>query len=117
MAKKPRLTVPISTARARLFQLTDFVRESCDDAVVIIEQRGGVESVALVRETRLAYLEERARLADAAQPATPFSLRGSLGSALEDESLDQALRAIRQGWTSSATAVRRKSATPTRRRR
>ena len=76
-----RVRVPISTARAKLFQLTDLVRTSGDDTVVVFEQRGGLEQVALVRETRLAYLEARVTELDK-RDAKPFSLAGSLTSDL-----------------------------------
>ena len=59
-----RLRVPISTARAKLFQLTDLVRNADEDTVVLLEQRGTVGGVALVREARLAYLEARVAALD-----------------------------------------------------
>jgi hypothetical protein len=102
VAKKVR--VPISTARSRLFELTDLVRTSADDTVVVLEQRGGLERVALVREARLAYLEARvSELEKRDQPS--FILAGSLSSELDDEALDGALRAIRTDWTPAAAPI------------
>jgi hypothetical protein len=43
MAK--RVTVPISAARKTLFQLTDMVRKSGDDTIVLLEHRGTTERV------------------------------------------------------------------------
>jgi hypothetical protein len=101
MAKRVR--VPISTARSKLFHLTDLVRKSADDTVVVFEQRGGLEGVALVREARLAYLEARvSELEKREQPS--FTLAGSLSTDLDDDALDSALRAIRSEWTSGTAA-------------
>jgi hypothetical protein len=95
-ARKKRVEVPISSARARLFQLTDLVRNS-DDTIVVFDQRGTPERVALVREARLAYLE--ARVAELERRESPvFRLQGSLGSNLDDASLDRVLRDIRHEW-------------------
>ena len=102
MAK--RLRVPISTARAKLFQLTDLVRTSDDDTVVVFEQRGGRERVALVRETRLAYLEARVTELEKREEK-PFTLAGSLASDLDDRGLDEVLRDIRKGWTPRTPAA------------
>ena len=97
MAK--RLRVPISTARTKLFQLTDLVRKSGDDTVVVLEQRGSAEPVALVREARLAYLEDRVMRLDR-QRGAPFTLSASLTTHLDDAALEQALRGLRQAWVS-----------------
>jgi hypothetical protein len=108
-----RVRVPISTARAKLFELTDLVRTSADETVVVFEQRGGAEPVALVREARLAYLEARVNELEK-RDEQPFRLGGSLGSDLDEDALDEALRAIRKEWTprsTSAQATRRPSAT------
>jgi hypothetical protein len=114
MAK--RVKVPISTARSRLFELTDLVRTSGDDTVVVLEQRGGLERVALVREARLAYLE--ARVSELEQrEQTPFTLAGSLSSDLDDGALDGALRAIRAEWTPGATPVSSYARSPRKARR
>jgi hypothetical protein len=102
MAK--RVSVPISTARARLFHLTDLVRTSGDDTVVVLEQRGAGERVALVREARLAYLEARVtELEKREKPA--FTLAGSLTSDLDDDGLIGALRAIRKEWTTPVSMI------------
>jgi hypothetical protein len=95
MAK--RLRVPISTARGELFKLADLVRQSRDGTIVILEGRGGVESVALVRETRLAYLEDRVAQMNLQTP-TSFSLAGSLVTSVDDTRLSAALRELRQAW-------------------
>ena len=97
MAK--RVKVPISTARAKLFQLTDLVRAG-DDTVVVLEQRGGKDNVALVREARLAYLEARAAEAEKqdVKPAKPWRLAGSLKLLVSPEELDRTLREIRKEW-------------------
>jgi hypothetical protein len=96
MAK--RLRLPISAARGRLFELAEMVRQTGDDTVVVLEQRGGVEPVALVREARLAYLEERARQLDGTR-SSPFTLAGSLASDLDAAGLQRSLRAIREEWS------------------
>lgn len=99
MAK--RLEVPISSARARLFQLAELLRESENDAAVVLRQRGIEDGVALVRESRLAYLE--ARVSELERRAAPsFSLRGSLRSSLDDDSLTSAMRTIRAEWGARA---------------
>lgn len=89
-----RLRVPISTARATLFQLTDLVRTSGDDTVVVLEQRGGPEQVVLVREARLAYLEARVTEIEK-RDEQPFRLAGSLTSDVDDGILERVLRDIR----------------------
>ena len=113
-----RIHVPVSTARAKLFELTNLVRSSDDDTVVVLEQRGGLPPVALVREARLAYLEARVAELDK-RTERPFALAGSLTSKLDDRSLDASLRAIRMEWTPAARKARpaRRSATAPRRRR
>lgn len=95
---KKRVTVPISTARKQLFQLTDLVRKSGDDTVVVLEQRGTSERVALVREARLAYLEAQAAEVEKREQK-PFKLAGSLKTNLDDDALEEALRQIRREWT------------------
>lgn len=113
MARK-KLTVPISTARAELFTLSDMVRNSADGTFVVLEQRGEAEQVALVRESRLAYLEARVTELDGQrQKRTPFRLAGSLSSALGDDALDEVLGQIRKEWSAAAPA----SGTPRSRRR
>lgn len=99
MAKK-RVKVPISSARSRLFELADIVRKG-DDTVVVFEQRGGLESVALVRESRLEYLESRVKELER-KDQKPFKLRGSLKLAVSEEEFEEMLRDIRKGWTRKA---------------
>ena len=97
----------MSKARARLFALADFVRGSGDDTAVVLEQRGGGEGVALVREARLTYLEDVVKQIE--KPSEkPFTLAGSLSSALDDEALTELLKDLRKDW-GSATARRRKA--------
>jgi hypothetical protein len=93
-----RVNVRISVARAKLFQLADLVRSSGEDAVVVLEQRGEPDRIALVREARLAYLEARVSELERRQ-RQPFKLAGSLASDLDEASLTAALRTIRQEWT------------------
>ena len=115
MAK--RLPVQISTARRQLFQLADLVRKSGDDTVVVLEQRGGVEPVAMVREARLAYLESRVEELSMG-PRKTFRLRGSLSTALDDEALEQALKDLRRDWSPSLPpSVRNVSRRPAAKRR
>jgi hypothetical protein len=108
MAK--RLRVPISTARATLFQLGELVRRSGDDVAVVLEQRGVAEPLALVREARLAYLEERVRQLDEERREEPFTLAGSLASDQDDEALGVLLREVRAGWVAAPreTTARRR---------
>ena len=116
MAK--RVNVPISTARRQLFQLADLVRKSDGDAIVVLEQRGESERVALVREARMAYLEERVMQLER-QRAEPFSLAGSLSSAVADAALEEELHKLRLEWGASPAptndpAPRRGTRRPTR---
>lgn len=99
-----RVKVPLSSARARLFELAELVRESGDDTVVVLEHRGSREQVALVRETQLAYLETKVQELEK-RVQRPFTLAGSLASDLDDGAVAQALREIRQGWTSHPYGV------------
>lgn len=101
MAKK-RLRVPISSARSRLFELADLVRGSADDTVVVFEQRGGREGLALVRESRLEYLEARVRELEK-QDDTRFKARGSLALAVSADEFEEALRQIRREWSRTST--------------
>lgn len=111
-----RVTVPLSSARARLFELADLVRTSADGTAVILQQRGHAEGVALVREARLTYLEDRVKQME--QQDTPFTLAGSLRSPLDPDALDQVLKDIRKGWTAppKAAPVKRAARARTRRR-
>jgi PHD/YefM family antitoxin component YafN of YafNO toxin-antitoxin module len=103
-----KLAVPLSRARARLFQLADLV--STSDGTVVLERRGGAESVVLVREARLAYLE--AKLAELeARDAAPFKLAGSLVSPVGDEQILEGLRAIRREWSATPAAPAARSRT------
>ena len=89
--------MPLSRGRARLFELAELVRGSGDDTAVVLEQRGGGEGVALVREARLNYLEDRVSQID--KPSEkPFTLAGSLASRLDDEALLDVLEKLRQAW-------------------
>jgi hypothetical protein len=112
-----RVNVPISAARAKLFQLVDLVRSSGEDAVVVLEQRGEPDRVALVREARLAYLEARVSELER-RDRQPFRLAGSLASNLDDAGLDAALRSIRSDWARrDRTAVARQRSSKGHRRR
>jgi hypothetical protein len=103
---RKRVRVPISNARSRLFELADLVRRSEDDTVVVLEQRGGGEGVALVREARLAYLEDRVMRMD--KPSEkPFTVAGSLRSGLDDTSLDAVLKDLRKAWAPPAKPQKR----------
>ena len=87
----------MSKARARLFALADLVRGSGDDTAVVLEQRGGGEGVALVREARLTYLEDAVKQME--KPSEkPFTLAGSMSSDLDDKALTELLRDLRKEW-------------------
>lgn len=111
-----RINVPISAARARLFQLADLVRSAGEDAVVVLDQRGEADRVALVREARLAYLEARVSELER-RHRQPFKLGGSLASNLDDAGLDAALRTIRHEWTPRDVPAPARQASGTGRRR
>lgn len=97
----------MSNARAKLFALADLVRGSGDDTAVVLEQRGGGEGVALVREARLNYLEDVVKQIE--KPSEkPFTLAGSLSSGLDDEALTEVLKDLRKGW-GNAPSRRRKA--------
>ena len=102
MAKKKRVAVSISSARSRLFELADLVRRSGDDTVVVFEQRGGHEGVALVRESRLEYLETRVRELEK-KDKKPFRVRGSLKLAVSEEEFEDTMRQIRHEWNTTST--------------
>jgi hypothetical protein len=92
--------MPLSVARARLFQLAELVRSSGDDTAVVLEQRGGGEGVALVREARLNYLEDR--VSQMEKPSEkPFTLAGSLSSDLDEAALSDVLKDLRKAWGST----------------
>lgn len=88
----------MSTARKELFHLADLVRTSGDDTVVILNQRGHAEPVAMVREARLAYLEAREAAADKAE-TRPFKVAGSLSTDAGDQAVEDLLRELRREWT------------------
>jgi hypothetical protein len=97
----------MSKARAKLFALADLVRSSGDDTAVVLEQRGGGEGVALVREARLTYLEDVVKQME--KPSEkPFTLAGSLSSELDDKALTELLKDLRKEW-GDAPARRRKA--------
>ena len=97
----------MSKARAKLFALADLVRGSGDDTAIVLEQRGGGEGVALVREARLNYLEDVVKQME--QPSKkPFTLAGSLSSGLDDKALMELLKDLRQAWD-PAPSRRRKA--------
>lgn len=83
------------------------MRGSGDDTAVVLEQRGGGEGVALVREARLTYLEDVVKQLE--RPSEkPFTLTGSLSSGLDDEALSEVLRDLRKAW-GEAPSRRRKA--------
>lgn len=96
------MKVPISSARTRLFELADLLRNSDDETTVVFEQRGKGEGIALVRESRLAYLEARVAALEK-QDAKPFSARGSLKLAVSDAEFEDGLRQIRREWSRTST--------------
>ena len=97
----------MSKARAKLFALADLVRSSGDDTAVVLEQRGGGEGVALVREARLNYLEDVVKQME--KPSEkPFTLAGSMSSELDDKALTELLKDLRREW-GDAPARRRKA--------
>jgi hypothetical protein len=98
MARKVKL--PLSSARADLFKLAELVRQSRDGTVVVLEGRGGVEPVALVREARLTYLEERVAQMET-NTAQPFTLAGSLATGVDEETLAASLLDLRKAWSTS----------------
>jgi hypothetical protein len=98
MAKKVKL--PLSSARADLFKLAELVRQSRDGTIVVLEGRGGLEPVALVREARLTYLEERVAQMET-NTAQPFTLAGSLATGVDEETLAASLLDLRKAWSTS----------------
>ena len=100
------MRIPISKARAKLFALADFVRGSGDDTAVVLEQRGGGEGVALVREARLNYLEDVVKQME--KPSEKqFTLAGSLSSALGDAALTVVLKDLRKAWDPAPSRKRK----------
>jgi len=87
----------MSKARARLFDLADLVRKG-DDTVVILEERGSGEGVALVREARLDYLEDAVKEREKLKPG-PLGVAGSLSSTLDDDDLQGVMTELRKAWS------------------
>ena len=98
--RKNRVAVSISSARIRLFELADFVRNGGDDTVVVFEQRGASEGLALVRESRLEYLESRVK--ELEKRNKPATLRGSLKLGVPESEFESTLKDIRTEWTRKA---------------
>lgn len=71
--KKKRMTV--AEARAKLYDLVEYVTETPDSAVVI-EHRDRRERAVLVDESHYRYLEAMTR--EAKKDAKPFKLAGSI---------------------------------------
>ena len=88
---------------------TTWTSQSGDDSVVVLEQRGNVEPVALVREARLDYLESRVRQIDGAPRRRPDTLRGSLTTGLGDAALDAASATSESAGRRSRPACRQPS--------
>lgn len=82
--KKKRMTV--AEARAKLYDLVEYVTETPDSAVVI-EHRDRRERAVLVDENHYKYLE--AMLHEAQKGATPFKLAGSIRSELTADELEE----------------------------
>jgi hypothetical protein len=99
----------MSRARARLFDLAALVRRS-DDTAVILQQRGHGEGVALVREARLNYLEDRMAQTDKV-PEKAFTLAGSMSTDLSEAELVALMKDLRHAWSPG-----RPAATPRRRK-
>ena len=86
----------MSRARPRLFELAELVRRG-HDTVVVLEQRGRGEGVALVREARLNYLEDRVKQVEQTEEK-PFKLAGSMSTSLSDDELLALLKELRKAW-------------------
>lgn len=91
----------ISEARARLFDLVDYVTRE-ERGVVLIERRDRPERAALVSEEHLRYLyatidglERKSR--------TPFRLKGSMKLMVSPEELESALAEGRREQAELAT--------------
>ena len=81
--KKKRMTV--AEARAKLYDLVEYVTETPDSAVVI-EHRDRKERAILVDEGHYKYLE--AMVHEAQKDAKPFKLAGSIQSDLTADELE-----------------------------
>ncbi len=86
--------VTISEARAKLFELVDYVTET-PDGVVLIRHRDRKERAALVSESQLEYLRISAR-AQATRRRAAFRLIGSATLHVDPEEVLQSTR-TRQG--------------------
>lgn len=82
----------ISEARAKLFELMDYVNR--EGAVVVIEHRDRSERAVLLSEARLKFLETHLR-ALKKQRGKPFTLAGSISSALSDADLEVSLAELK----------------------
>lgn len=95
-------TTTISEARAKLPELAKRV-VSTPGAVEYIEHRDFSEKLALTTESHLQFLETT--VAELRRLATrPFSLEGSIRSALSDTELEASLAAAREEQSSSAAS-------------
>jgi PHD/YefM family antitoxin component YafN of YafNO toxin-antitoxin module len=82
--KKKRMTV--AEARAKLYDLVEYVTETPDSSVVI-EHRDRKERAVLVDEGHYRYLE--AMVQEAQKDAKPFKLAGSIQSDLTADELEE----------------------------
>ncbi|HLL47898.1 MAG TPA: hypothetical protein VK399_14400 [Longimicrobiaceae bacterium] len=82
--KKKRMTV--AEARAKLYDLVEYVTETPDSSVVI-EHRDRKERAVLVDEGHYKYLE--AMTQEARKDAKPFKLAGSMQSDLTADELEE----------------------------
>lgn len=79
----------ISEARAKLFDLVDYVTGE-DHGVVLIERRNKPERAALVSEEHLRYLYATIEGLESKQ-RSPFRLKGSMKLLVSPEELEAAL--------------------------
>lgn len=79
----------ISEARAKLFDLVDFVTGE-EQGVVLIERRNNPERAALVSEEHLRYLYATIEGLESKQ-RSPFRLKGSMKLLVSPEELEAAL--------------------------
>ncbi len=79
----------ISEARAKLFDLVDYVTGE-DQRVVLIERRNKPERAALVSEEHLRYLYATIEGLESKQ-RSPFRLKGSMKLLVSPEELEAAL--------------------------
>jgi PHD/YefM family antitoxin component YafN of YafNO toxin-antitoxin module len=88
---KKRLTV--SEARAKLFDLVEYVTDT-PDAAVVIEHRNRKGRAVLVDESHYQYLEAMA--SEIKKQAKPFRLVGSIESDLSADELEEAMEENRR---------------------